>query len=209
MLAGAVLEHRHDGAHGLLPDLALVLHVDAERLELGDRRALAHAELEAAVRQQVEAGELLGDARGMVGGELHDAVAEPDVLGALAGGGEEQLRRRRVGVFLEEVVLDLPGVVVAEPVGELDLRRARSGRAGARRPLPGARQLQLVEDAELHARSPPGLATILHRVHGKAMLCSPVAGTPVLISEPTGRASRSRAAPRERRSGRGGAPRLP
>jgi hypothetical protein len=39
----------------------------------------------------------------------------------LAGGGEEDLGSRGVGVLLQEVVLDLPGVVVAQPVGQLDL----------------------------------------------------------------------------------------
>ena len=64
---------------------------------------------------------------------------------ALAGGGEEHLGRRRVAVLLEEVVLDLPHVVDAEPVGELDLVERvleqlvlvvggpRAGAAGARR----------------------------------------------------------------------------
>ena len=42
-------------------------------------------------------------------------------FGALARRGEEHLGRRGVAVLLEEVVLDLPGVVVAEPVGQLDL----------------------------------------------------------------------------------------
>ena len=51
----------------------------------------------------------------------HDAVAEPDVPGPLAGRAEEDFRRGRVRVFLEEVVLDLPRVVVAEPVGQLHL----------------------------------------------------------------------------------------
>ena len=73
--------------------------------------------------QQIEHRDALGDARGMIGGELEDAVAEPDVLGALAGGGEEGFRRRRVRIFLEEMMLDHPGVVVAEPVGGLQLRQ--------------------------------------------------------------------------------------
>ena len=99
---------------------------------------------------QVERGDALGDARGRVGGELHDAVAEPDVLGALAGGAEKHLGRRRMRVLLEEVVLDLPGVVVAEPVGQLDLvERVLIELAFVVRP-PRARQLQLVEDAEFH-----------------------------------------------------------
>ena len=36
-------------------------------------------------------------------------------------GGEEHLGRRGVAVLLEEVVLDLPHVLDAELVGELDL----------------------------------------------------------------------------------------
>jgi hypothetical protein len=52
---------------------------------------------------------------------LDDAVAEADVLGALRRGGEEDLRRGRVAVFLEEVMLDFPDIVDAEGVGELDL----------------------------------------------------------------------------------------
>ena len=62
--------------------------------------------------------------RRMVGGELDDAVAEADVLRALAGRAEEHLGRGAVRVLLEEVVLDLPRVVVAEAVGELDLVEA-------------------------------------------------------------------------------------
>ena len=127
-----------------------------ERLELGDRGALAHAELDAAARQQVEAGDALGDAGGMVGRELQDAVAQPDLLGALAGGRQERGGRGRVGVFLEEVVLDLPGVVVAQLVGELELGERILVEPVLVALLPGARQLQLVEDAELHALFLPG-----------------------------------------------------
>ena len=57
---------------------------------------LADAELDPAVAEQVERGDPLGDAGRVVGGELDDAVAEPDVLRALAGGGEEDLGRRGV-----------------------------------------------------------------------------------------------------------------
>ncbi len=82
---------------------------------------LAHAELDPAVADEIEAGDLLGDAGRMVGGELDDAVAEADLLGALAGGGEENLGLRGVGVFLQEVVLDLPGIVIAQFVRQFDL----------------------------------------------------------------------------------------
>jgi hypothetical protein len=60
--------------------------------------------------------------RGMVGGELENAVAEPDVLRALARRGQERFRRGRVRIFLEEVMLDDPGMVVAKLVGEFHLR---------------------------------------------------------------------------------------
>jgi hypothetical protein len=48
---------------------------------------------QAAAAQQIEHGDPLGDTRGMIGRELQNAVAEPDVLGALAGGAEERFRR--------------------------------------------------------------------------------------------------------------------
>ena len=150
-----VPEHRQRGLHRLLPHHALVAEAAIEGMELGDRGALAQAELDAAVRHQVERRHPLGDARRVVGGELDDAVAEADLLGALARRGEEDLGRRRMRVLLEEVVLDLPGVVVPEPVGELDLiERVLDQRAlGVRGPR--ARELMLVEDAELHAGRPP------------------------------------------------------
>ena len=49
-----------------------------------------------------------------------DAVAEADVLRPLARRREEGFGRGRVRVFLEEVMLDLPGMVIAQAVGELD-----------------------------------------------------------------------------------------
>jgi len=57
----------------------------------------------------------------MVGRELYDPVAQSDILRQLACSGEEHLRLRRVGVLLKEMVLHFPGVVVAEPVSQLDL----------------------------------------------------------------------------------------
>ncbi len=114
VLAAAFREHREDRADRFLEHFLLGFHVAAERRQLGDRGALAHAELAAAIAKQIEHRDALGDARGMVGGELEDAVAEPDVLGALAGGGEKGFRRRRVRIFLQEMMLHHPGVVVAE-----------------------------------------------------------------------------------------------
>src|ERR1700693_1144331 len=54
---------------------------------------------------------------------VKNAVAEPDVFGALAGGGEKGFRRRRMRIFLQEMKFHHPGVIVAEPVGGLQLRQ--------------------------------------------------------------------------------------
>ena len=121
MLDRVLREHRDDGLDRLLPDRPLLVEIDAERLQLGDAGALAGAELDAAVRDEVERGDALGAARRVRRRQLHDAVAQADVLGPLAGRAEKHLRGRRVRVFLKEMVLDLPGIVVAEPVGQFDL----------------------------------------------------------------------------------------
>ena len=58
-------------------------------------------------------------------------------------------------VFLEEMVLDLPDVVDADPVGELDLVERLLIEPPLGIVVPGAarrlRQLMLVEQAEFHA----------------------------------------------------------
>jgi hypothetical protein len=79
-----------------------------------------------------------------------DAVAETDLRRALAAGGEEHLWCRRVAVLLEEVVLDLPHVLDAEPVGELDLFERVVDERLLARLIPRPAHLVLVEDAELH-----------------------------------------------------------
>ena len=143
----------HRDAQALFPHRALLLGVDHEAAELGFRRRLTGAEVDATVRDEVERRDALGDARRMVERRrrLHDAVTEPDVLRALRRRREEHLGRARVRVLLEEVVLDLPHVVDAELVGELDLleRVLEQLVLGVVGPRP--RQLVLVEDAELHA----------------------------------------------------------
>ena len=78
-------------------------------------------------------------------------MAQPDLARALGTGGEEDLGRGGVRVLLEEVVLDLPGVVDPEPVGELYLVEGLVEEAELVSLLPGAWQLVLVEDSELHA----------------------------------------------------------
>ena len=154
MLGAHFGEHREDRRNRLLEHLALGFHVAAERRQLGDRGALAHAEFAAAVGEQIEHRDFLGDAGGMVGRELEDAVTEPDVFGALAGGGEEGFRRRRVRIFLQEMMFHDPGVVVAQPVGGLELRQGVLVEPEFVALFPWARQLQLVKNAEFHDAAP-------------------------------------------------------
>ena len=56
-----------------------------------------------------------GEMRRMMERGDHGPGDQPDALGALAGGAQEHLGRGGVRVLLEEVVLDLPDVVDAEP----------------------------------------------------------------------------------------------
>ena len=164
-LERAALEARIGRHHHHVGDLLgrlerhgpLLLGRDVEAAELEPRRALADAELRAPVGDEVEHGDGLGRARGVVvvGDHLADAVAEPDALGAGGGGGQEHVGGRAVRVFLQEMVLDRPGVVEPQPVGQLDLGQRVLHQLVLVVGTPGLGQLQLVEDAEFHApRSP-------------------------------------------------------
>ena len=153
MLGAHFREHREDRLYRLLEHLALGFHVAAERRQFGDRGALAHAELAAAVAEQVEHRDALGDAGGMVGGELENTVAEPDLFGALAGGGEERFRRGRVRIFFQEMVFHHPGMVIADLVGGLELGQRVLVEPELVALFPWARQLQLIKDAEFHDAS--------------------------------------------------------
>src|SRR4051794_31036949 len=84
---------------------------------------------------------------------LHDAVTETDALRALRGGGEEHLGRGGVAVLLEEVVFDLPHVVDAERVGELDLLQRVLDELVLGTFVPRAGKLVFVEDPELHCET--------------------------------------------------------
>src|SRR5262249_38589092 len=99
-------------------------------------------------------------------------MAEPDALGALRAGGEKYFRGRGVRVFLQEMVLDLPGVFDAELVGELDLieRILEQLELGPLGPWPG--QLVLVENAELHGMS---LYANVLAIAGVALIPAPAA----------------------------------
>jgi hypothetical protein len=67
---------------------------------------------------------------------------------------EQNLGRRGMRILLQKMVLDFPGVVDAEPIGEFDLveRLLKQPVLGAIIPRP--RKLMLVENAKFHGRSP-------------------------------------------------------
>src|SRR5580692_4246218 len=100
----------------------------------------------------------------MIGGELKNAVAEPDVPGALAGSREKGFRRWRVRVFFQEMMFHHPGMVVAEPIGGLQLRQRVLIQLELVARLPWPRQLQLIEDADFHdvLSRRPGLLTSVY-----------------------------------------------
>ena len=89
-----IFEHRHHATHAVFPDFLLVLHLAAERGEFGDAGALTHAKFDTPVADQIKARDLLRDTRGMIRGQLDDAMAETDVFRALGRGGEEHLGLR-------------------------------------------------------------------------------------------------------------------
>ena len=151
-VVGRLGHHLRDLAGGLFPHGLLQAAFDAEAAELLFGGGFARAELDAAVGEEVEGGDALGDACGVVvvGRGEGDAVAEAHVLRALREGGEHELGRGGVRVLLEEVVLDFEDVIEAEFIGELHLvehlvvdavlgvrgptaRRRRAGEAGVRR----------------------------------------------------------------------------
>jgi hypothetical protein len=67
---------------------------------------------------------------------------------------QTRVRRGRVGVFFQEVVLDLPGVIIAELVGEFDLRQRVLIKRLLIARLPGARQLEFVKYSKFHWPAP-------------------------------------------------------
>ena len=152
------MEHHHvaDLLGRLERPRPLGLRLDAEGAELEAGRALPDPEVDAAVGQEIQGRGAFGGARGVVvvRDHLADAVPEPDPGGAGGGGGEEDLRRRRMGVLVEEMVLDLPGVVEAEPVRENHLVERLLEEAVLVALPPRLGQLQLVEDPEAHADRP-------------------------------------------------------
>src|SRR3984957_13227417 len=59
-----------------------------------------------------------------------------------------------MGIFLKEMVLDLPGIIVTEPVSDFDLRQRVLIELPFVVHAPWARQLQFIKNAEFHGWFP-------------------------------------------------------
>src|SRR5712671_5211184 len=157
--AGVGVHHHHVGAllDALMPHPPLLDRVEAdiEAAELHQRRALAGAEFDAAVGDEIERGDALGHPRRVIVFRWHqaDAVAETDVFGALRAGRKEYFRGGGVRILLEKMVLDFPGIVDAELVGEFDLIERLLKQPVLVALVPRPRKLVFVENAEFHGRS--------------------------------------------------------
>ena len=77
-------------------------------------------------------------------------MTEADPLGALGNGGEEQIRSARVRVLLEEVMLDDPRAVEAQPIRQFDLLHGFVELSLLVTRVPGPGHFVLEEQTELH-----------------------------------------------------------
>jgi hypothetical protein len=113
----------------LLEELAIglgVQHWVAERLHLAAVIAAPHAEDDAAAREHVRGGEVLGEPQGMPRGHDVERAADLHAPGAM---GEVHRQHGNVGdalvAFVLEMVLGQPQRLVAERVGGARQRRGR------------------------------------------------------------------------------------
>jgi len=135
-----------------LPHLARLVRVDVEALELHARGRAARAEVDAAVREEIEHRGRLGTADRVVvrrGEEAH-AVPDADVLGTRRDRAVEHFGVRAVRVLLEEVVLDRPERVEPDLVTEDRLLEGVLVGLVLGVGLPGLGHRDLVEESELH-----------------------------------------------------------
>ena len=77
-------------------------------------------------------------------------MAQADVLGPASRRRQQHFRRAGVGVFVQEVMLHLPGVIEAQFVGQNDLGQRILEQAMLVAIVPGAGKLKLVENAKAH-----------------------------------------------------------
>jgi hypothetical protein len=92
----------------------------------------------------------------------HDAMAETYAFCALRARCQKHLRRGGMGILLQEMVLDLPGVVDADPVGEFDLFERLALNSVLGTSVPGPWYLVFIKDTEFHLLISSALHCKLH-----------------------------------------------
>lgn len=152
ILESTILKHQHNRSNRVFPYFALLWNGAIDGSEFREATAFTHTKLNPAVADQIESRHAFGDAGWMIGGQLNDAVTETNILGALASSTQEYFRRRAVGIFLEKMMLNYPGVVNAQSIRQFYLIVGVLEQLLFRTYFPGARQLQLIENAEFHGR---------------------------------------------------------
>ena len=169
-----LLDHATDGnLECFLPHLALVRGIDTEPAELTHRRRFAGPEFHPPVGDEIERRHPLGDPGRMVDRrrQVHDPEPQPNVLGALAGCGQEDLGRGGVTVLLEEVVLGQPHRREAGLVGGLHLVETVLEKLVLVIVTPRPRQREFVEQRDLH------LVTFRCESSVESVLPPPVSGS--------------------------------
>ena len=154
--------HRADDLDGLRPLGATRFAIDVER-GLLHRRGATGAPLDATLREDVGGRHLLRHARRVreAVGEQRHPEPEADVPGHLRQRTDDDFGGRAVRPSLPEVVLDEPGHVEAELVGELHLVEHLAVRALLPCPLaprmrscfPRSGRVDLVQQVQLHERT--------------------------------------------------------
>ena len=150
---GLAAEQRHDRVERLVHARALHVGGDAEHVRVGGELSGPATEHGAPAREVVEQHEAIREHQRVVVGERVHAAAEPDVLGAGRGRGDEHLGRRD-DLEAARVVLADPDLVEAEAVEVLD--QVEVALECERRVLPG-RVERGHEESEAHAAIRPEL----------------------------------------------------
>ena len=190
----------------LLVALLGFLHRDAEAVKLAPAIALADAEIESAVGQQVQGRGLFGQQRRVVPRHHQHGRAEPQLL-CLGGEIGEEIQRRRDLAEPGEMVLDQEHAVIAELLGladvidvvAVDLAVARLvaqlGARAAEQPEPHPALLLTDTSSERTQQSPAPLP-----IEGR-LLCRPVPRNGAVNSRSNLPRLRSTATPRMDESG--------
>ena len=119
---GIGIQHQHIGdlLRRLQAHAAFFLGGDAKAAQLQPGGAFADAKLDAAIRQQVHGRNHFGCARRVIifRDHLTDSLSNADIFGLGGCEGQKNFRGRGVGIFLQKMMLHLPGVIKAQPVGQ-------------------------------------------------------------------------------------------